>query len=386
MYESKIINSKYLKCSLNLKSYILVGLCIVIGIIGGNMMRIGLSSFGSNPILNIDLHAPADKTLQRSTPTIFFPSSLWGENDVKVAPMNTEIPKKLLLYGILTVDSKFARRMLIRSILLYEKPWDYDIDVYFVLGRLSKDYVSLVQFENDTFHDIIVLDIKESMNDGKTFAYFEYVANHHLYRQLYAFVGKFDDDTYTHFVNLHKQHAFNTMYYFGKKSGNQKNMTIIRGTAPSWYMYGMGYGVSMYAVYWLGSDLSYAYHNRVIRAEDATFAVWLFSDRMIHTPNILEFNWSLVNVDWYYCNNVLLWEKRCNVYKPLNHNFIYIHWLKNLTSWVNTTKFYYPNFNENFESHLLVVNQADAVMQSNAMAQKRVLILREFMHLLHDNS
>ena len=64
----------------------------------------------------------------------------------------------------------------------------------------------LLQWENDTFGDIHMIDMEENMNDGKTYEYFASMAamygNGSREERRWDYVMKVDDDTFLHLGNL----------------------------------------------------------------------------------------------------------------------------------------------------------------------------------------
>ncbi|KAL8293111.1 hypothetical protein RQP46_000805 [Phenoliferia psychrophenolica] len=90
-----------------------------------------------------------------------------------LAPVNVFV-------GVFSVDATFERRQLIRSTYVaHTKPIDpvtglpaQNVQVKFILGRPEKRYARRVAYEMELYNDIVVLDIKENMNRGKTHAFF----------------------------------------------------------------------------------------------------------------------------------------------------------------------------------------------------------------------
>lgn len=86
--------------------------------------------------------------------------------------------------GVFSVDSSYERRHLIRSTYAtHELPLDPStgrptshVQVKFIIGKPRNAHARRVALEMETFNDIVVLDIDENMNRGKTHAYFQWAA------------------------------------------------------------------------------------------------------------------------------------------------------------------------------------------------------------------
>ncbi|KAK4703286.1 hypothetical protein P7C70_g2931, partial [Phenoliferia sp. Uapishka_3] len=82
--------------------------------------------------------------------------------------------------GVFSVDAAFERRQLIRTTYVaHTKPIDpvtgrpaHNVQVKFILGRPEKRYARRIAYEMELYNDIVVLDLQENMNRGKTHAYF----------------------------------------------------------------------------------------------------------------------------------------------------------------------------------------------------------------------
>ena len=84
--------------------------------------------------------------------------------------------------GVFSVDAAYERRHLIRSTYLrHSRPIDpytgrpgQKVQVKFILGRPRKHHARRIALEMETYDDIVVLDVKENMNKGKTHAFFRW--------------------------------------------------------------------------------------------------------------------------------------------------------------------------------------------------------------------
>ncbi|WVQ97693.1 hypothetical protein IAU59_004807 [Kwoniella sp. CBS 9459] len=124
-------------------------------------------------------------TLMPLTP----PHPAWPYHPHEVPPYSPEMSIKELdqalepvgvLIGVFTTDSGAERRHMIRQ--SYASHWRSRRDgtegvrVRFVMGRPRKRYEQAVQLEMEAFNDILLLDIEENMNSGKTHAFFSWAA------------------------------------------------------------------------------------------------------------------------------------------------------------------------------------------------------------------
>ncbi|RDX55809.1 hypothetical protein OH76DRAFT_1396153 [Lentinus brumalis] len=99
--------------------------------------------------------------------------------------------------GVFSMDTSVERRMLVRS------TWAKHVRsregasagddgaatsrtiVRFILGQPNKEWERRVKLEMETYNDMIILPITESMNHGKTHAFFSWAANHSWVPPLY---------------------------------------------------------------------------------------------------------------------------------------------------------------------------------------------------------
>ncbi|PWZ01348.1 hypothetical protein BCV70DRAFT_149276, partial [Testicularia cyperi] len=86
--------------------------------------------------------------------------------------------------GVFSIDSAYERRHLIRSTYaVHTVPVDpvtgtptSNVQVKFIIGRPRKAHARRVALEMETFNDLIILDMEENMNRGKTHAFFRWAA------------------------------------------------------------------------------------------------------------------------------------------------------------------------------------------------------------------
>ena len=106
-----------------------------------------------------------------------------------------------LFIGVFTHWNAFGSRTLSR--LSYERvhiPETDTVEIMYVLGKPeSLEGKVLVDLEQDVYGDLVVLDINENMNYGKTFAYFTNLAQKSL---PYDYFMKLDDDSFLNIPQL----------------------------------------------------------------------------------------------------------------------------------------------------------------------------------------
>ncbi|KAJ3020293.1 UNVERIFIED_CONTAM: hypothetical protein HDU68_010248 [Siphonaria sp. JEL0065] len=116
------------------------------------------------------------------------------------------LPRKKLLLGVFSYysrNSTASQRNLIRYIYnKVQKSQSMDIDVRFIVGVPSApEGMKMLLFEQEIYKDLIVVDVGENMDDGKSFHYFKQIEG--MMKEgmipVYEFVGKCDSDTY---INL----------------------------------------------------------------------------------------------------------------------------------------------------------------------------------------
>ncbi|KAI7951314.1 hypothetical protein MJO28_006998 [Puccinia striiformis f. sp. tritici] len=219
--------------------------------------------------------------------------------------------------GVFSVDSAYERRHLIRSTYArHSRPIDpntgqisHNVQLKFILGRPRLQHVRRVALEMETYNDIVVLDIQENMNRGKTYAFLNWASEnatipvyfHPLHEpkpktgvngiggvmarsgmetvnvgvgfKKADFVVKADDDSFIVLSELerHLRVAPRTMTYWGY---------LIRNL----FMGGECYALSADLVRYVASSEKVLDH--VTGAEDKKVAKWM----RIH-PNASQINW-----------------------------------------------------------------------------------------------
>ena len=94
-----------------------------------------------------------------------------------LAPVNVFV-------GVFSVDAAYERRHMIRTTYArHTKPINpltgrpgENVQVKFILGRPRATHARRIALEMEMFNDVVVLDVKENMNKGKTHEYFKWAA------------------------------------------------------------------------------------------------------------------------------------------------------------------------------------------------------------------
>ncbi|KAM0792355.1 hypothetical protein ACM66B_005035 [Microbotryomycetes sp. NB124-2] len=128
--------------------------------------------------------------------------------------------------GVFSVDASVERRNTIRQTYArHTKPIDprtgrptQDVQLKFILGRPRKAWSRRIALEMEMYNDVVVLDIAENMNKGKTFKYFEWANDNATVPTYYRterdeigvgfkkadYVVKADEDTFINLTELER--------------------------------------------------------------------------------------------------------------------------------------------------------------------------------------
>lgn len=122
-----------------------------------------------------------------------------------LSPCDSCLQRKLLMIVVMSAAGmKFTKRRFMMRHMYRTINIVHAVDYWFVMGRPSVDDVKRISLEQAVHGDLMVLDMKENMNEGKTFAFFKSVADMAAVRggRIYDFVAKGDDDTFVHITVL----------------------------------------------------------------------------------------------------------------------------------------------------------------------------------------
>jgi hypothetical protein len=160
---------------------------------------------------------------------------------------------KLALIGIFTTIGRIEQRSMIRTTYLRFKP--KSIDFYFIVGQPATLEENIaIEFERDTYGDIIILTCEENKDKTKIWFFFDHVYDMRLRAASnsedfdskgiipYSFVFKGDDDSFIHLPNLEKTILTlnKTSTYWGRFQSPDHKYWLER--AP--FAIGMLYGLS----------------------------------------------------------------------------------------------------------------------------------------------
>ncbi|KAG2180587.1 hypothetical protein INT44_003591 [Umbelopsis vinacea] len=184
--------------------------------------------------------------------------------DVTTDPVN-------IFVGVLTMDTKFDRRQMIRDTYLMYKP--DNVIFKFVLGRPRNDPEVIAKLEEEyhKYGDLMFLDIKENMNEGKTYEYFRYMAETYNTTGL-DYVFKADDDSYIRLdrLELDMRNQKRQMLYWGYLVGDT-------------FMGGECYGLSFDLVQWVStSQTAQKYKSGHEDSQVQKWFKWASIDSSVH--------------------------------------------------------------------------------------------------------
>ncbi|XP_008808355.2 hydroxyproline O-galactosyltransferase GALT4-like [Phoenix dactylifera] len=242
----------------------------------------------------------------------------------------TPKPNFRLFIGILTLPDHYERRHLLRLVYsLQPKLTTAHVDIRFVFCNLTNDDQHvLIALEIMRFDDILILDCAESMDDGKTYAYFSSLpkllnGTNNGGGRPYDYVMKADDDIYIRLQELVEslRNKPREDVYYGR-------VIQCYETDPyKGYMSGMGYVLSWDLVEWIAT--SEMVRNHTVGPEDRVMAGWLKDgergkNRFNEKPAMYNYP-----------------EGRLN---PCMHEFmpdtVAVHQLKDNSRWARTLKYF----------------------------------------------
>lgn len=183
--------------------------------------------------------------------------------------------------GVFTVDHSVDRRNVIRETYGSHpkslKPGSEGVRLRFIMGRPSPEWAERVAAENKKHGDIVILDIDENMNNGKTYHYFSWAAEHATVpayeyptvgQAIYkgekrpAYVAKADDDAFIVLSELERH-----------LRASPRKLTHWGYLVNNWFMAGECYAVSLDLAEYISTSPEVAQH--VNGKEDKRMSQWL---------------------------------------------------------------------------------------------------------------
>ncbi|CAJ0906047.1 824_t:CDS:2, partial [Entrophospora sp. SA101] len=229
--------------------------------------------------------------------------------------------------GIWTTAKGHKIRSIVRAINLkqQENLIGDNVDFKFILGRPPKDVYTpdlklKLTTENDTYGDLVMLDMEENMNNGKAYYYWKWVWEH-LGTMKYDYAAKADDDVFVHFQNL----ALNLRPL--------PRDNVYYGCKHKYYITGMLVVLSMNYPHLISTT---PFNKTEWRGgEDTRLGKWLINHA----------NSTLNPID-EHC--LLFQDPRIPVFYVVGRKWaspqsIVIHWLKDLYAWKGVIDLYIPD-------------------------------------------
>ncbi|KAD2204134.1 hypothetical protein R6Q59_033000 [Mikania micrantha] len=256
--------------------------------------------------------------------TIHSPSS---QNSLPPAMKSSENDIRILI-GILTRADNHERRHFLRLIYGTQTVTGAKIDVKFVFCNLTKeDQKILLALEIMLHNDIIIMNCKENMDNGKTYTYFSSLPDmlnngSGSINPPYHYVIKADDDTYFRLPKL-----VETLIPLSREDLYYGYVVPCPSMDPFvHYMSGMGYLVSWDIVEWIkDSDIP---KRHMTGPEDKVFGDWLREGR--RAKNRYNAKWSMYDYP----------EPATRCTHELWPDTVAVHRLKTREKWVRTLEFF----------------------------------------------
>ena len=276
------------------------------------------------------------------------PTSEWDVVEPVPQTYHDRTKEFRILVGVMSPFHKAARRCLMRS-AYSQFPKDLPVDVWFIMGdvdhwnpvnaervldasRIARDW------ENNTHHDIMQVDCKENMEEGKTYEYLKKVGRE--FSDRYTHVMKTDDDSFVNLpgnylfisvrltlalVQIIREHKDEPHLYWGA--------TYTDGRFPA-EMWGSGYVLSMDLVKWIST--SNIPINNTVGLEDLQVAEWIV-DGGLH-DNAINNLTAFAGYPWPELGDNTY--KQENEIRPFERWTLVTHPLKENFMWVDTANYY----------------------------------------------
>ncbi|CAG8465127.1 23247_t:CDS:2 [Cetraspora pellucida] len=163
-------------------------------------------------------------------------------DDTYIKPPSGVDQNLTVFIGIVTSYEKAETRKCLRELYThnnnalarYLRVNKSPVTIKFILGLPKDEYMDNLEEESKMYGDIVILNITENMNEGKTFEYFSWFAKHREDN----YIHKSDDDTFIHLIHYYRdlQDLPREHVYYGNALG------YVHGTYT--FMGGAGYTLS----------------------------------------------------------------------------------------------------------------------------------------------
>ncbi|XP_024360392.1 uncharacterized protein [Physcomitrium patens] len=238
-------------------------------------------------------------------------------------PHGPEFQNFSIFIGVFSTASKVERRNIIRLAYGIQHTNIANVSIRFVIGT-PKGEEERLQLGLESLHygDLLILDMEENMNKGKTWKYFSTVAIMGVH---FDYVMKVDDDSYVRIHNLAaslaEQPRVDLYYGYVLPCENQN--------AYMNYIAGMGYILSWDLVQWI-------HESPIVRkriggySEDRMTGDWLDAgNKALNRVNMKPM---------FYDHPAYKGRDRCS--HELNPETILIHQLKSTALWLHVLRYF----------------------------------------------
>ncbi|CAG8746748.1 3238_t:CDS:2, partial [Acaulospora morrowiae] len=170
-------------------------------------------------------------------------------DDTYIKPPPGIDPKVTIFIGILTVYEKIEIRNYLRdmykhnnaALARYLGVQESPVTIKFFLGLPKDGKVDKINKESEKYGDMVVLNITENKEEGKTLKFFDWFAENASILRNDNYMLKADDDSFIHLIHYYRdiQDLPRERAYYGLLL----NYTLIN-EGTNVYMWGMGYTIS----------------------------------------------------------------------------------------------------------------------------------------------
>lgn len=225
------------------------------------------------------------------------------------------LPPVTVLVGVMSIDRYSQRRNMIRQTYARKSsPRDgRHIHVVFAIGQPRPSLRHAIQLEQETFGDLIILNMKENMNSGKTYEFFNWASNYALIPKpstlpsnLVAFPSAYNNYYYTQNYDLDDVEYTHPDFVVKADDDSfiilgelERHLRILPKRLIYWgyliknkFMGGEAYALSFDLIKWISQSSVVKKHKH--GTEDKTTAKWLN-----HHPQHQDINWVNENC-WIY--------------------------------------------------------------------------------------